>query len=100
MEQVILHPAAEAELRDAVDFYEECRTGLGEEFLTAVETVLEIARLHPESGRLLREPFRRFQVTRFPFSIIYSKTRDTIYVTAIMHLKREPGYWLDRIGEV
>jgi len=43
MEPVILHPATEADLRDAMDFYEEYRTGLGEEFLSAVETILELA---------------------------------------------------------
>ncbi|MCX6841643.1 MAG: hypothetical protein NTX53_05110 [candidate division WOR-3 bacterium] len=35
--RVVLDPAAAAELREAAVFYEDCREGLGQEFLTSVE---------------------------------------------------------------
>jgi hypothetical protein len=35
--RVVLDPAAAAELREAAVFYEDCREGLGQEFLASVE---------------------------------------------------------------
>jgi len=36
---------------------------------------------------------RRCLVHRFPYGIIYAIENDTIYIAAVMHLRREPGYW-------
>ena len=33
---------------------------------------------------------------QFPYGLIYAVQGDTIYVAAVMHLKRKPGYWVPR----
>jgi toxin ParE1/3/4 len=96
---VIFHPDARGELFEASNYYESCRTELGQEFLAAVEAVVALVRQHPESGRVLRMPFKRLLVRRFPYGIIYSVTDTTVYIVAVMHLKRKPGYWLERIKD-
>jgi len=40
--------------------------------------------------------FRRSLVNRFPFGILYSVQNDQIYILAVMHLHKEPGYWKKR----
>jgi hypothetical protein len=70
MEKVIFHPDARDELLKTSMYYEVCRTGLGREFLAAVEAVVVLVRLHPEAGRIIRAPYRRFLVARFPYGII------------------------------
>jgi toxin ParE1/3/4 len=47
---------------------------------------------------MLKGRFRRCLVHRFPYGIIYAVEDDTIYVAAIMHLRRQPGYWERRRG--
>lgn len=43
--KMVLDPSANEEMRDAAFFYEDCRDGLGREFLDAVELAFcEIAR--------------------------------------------------------
>jgi hypothetical protein len=36
---------------------------------------------------------------KFPFSIVYTIVRDSIYVVAIAHGSRGPEYWRPRIQE-
>ncbi|MBA3346286.1 MAG: type II toxin-antitoxin system RelE/ParE family toxin [Gemmatimonadales bacterium] len=33
---------------------------------------------------------------RFPYSLLYRIETDRIYVLAVMHHRRRPGYWTDR----
>ena len=48
--RLVLDPEAKAELRHAPLFYEDCRDGLGEEFLDAVESAFDQFAIIPRSG--------------------------------------------------
>ena len=94
--KIVLDSAAVSEMEQAALFYEDCREGLGHEFMTSVEDALnEIAR-YPTVWRRMKGDFRRYLVHRFPYGIIYALDGDTIYVAAVMHLKRKPDYWESR----
>lgn len=94
--KLVLDPEAKAELRQAAVFYEECRDGLGQEFLDALESAFDQIRRHPTLWRILKGRFRRYLVHHFPYGVIYAVEGRTIYVAAVMHLKRKPGYWESR----
>lgn len=94
--RIELDCAAKAEIRDAALFYNDCRQGLGEEFIDAVETALDQIVQHPFLWRVLKGRYRRYLVQRFPYGIIYTVEDDLIYVAAVMHLKRKPDYWEKR----
>ena len=96
MAKLIYDPQAKIEIREAAAFYEECREGLGRDFLNAVESAARSLSAHPLRWRKFHGRFRRCLVRRFPYGIIYSAQRDEIYVAAVMHLKRKPGYWAQR----
>ena len=70
------HDEAIAEIRSAATWYEEKRSGLGSEFLDAVEARVEqLARLPSVGGRFpdadLKNPVRRVLITRFPYAIVF-----------------------------
>lgn len=44
----------------------------------------------------LGDGVRRCLVRRFPYGVLYARESDRLYILAIMHTKRKPGYWLDR----
>lgn len=94
--RLLLDPAAKAELSQAARFYEDCREGLGEEFLGAVEAAFDQIRKYPTLWRILKGRFRRYLVQQFPYGVISAVEGRTIYVAAVMHLKRKPGYWAFR----
>ncbi len=94
--RLVLDPAAKSEMREAALFYEDCRNELGHEFLDAVESAFDQIGKHPTLWRILKGPFRRYVIHQFPYGVIYSVEGKTIYIAAVMHLKRKPGYWESR----
>jgi toxin ParE2 len=90
---------AEAELDDAVAYYETQLAGLGAEF--AVEIRAGLARIEefPEAWQSLSRRIRRYRLNRFPYGILYAAVGDDIVVVAVMHLHRKPDYWETRAIE-
>ena len=90
------HPEAEAELNEAVSFYEAAETQLGEEFLLEVLATVCTILSHPRAWPVLEGEVRRCLVNRFPYAVLYSIEPDRVFVLALMHLHRRPGYWKTR----
>lgn len=93
----ISDPASE-ELTKAIQWYEQRRAGLGGELFDAVSHTLEVIREHPEIGtsRTGRLPSRQLRVQGFPYKVAYRSRDHDIYVVAIAHTSRRPGYWKNR----
>lgn len=96
MKEAIFHPEARAEMRESVEFYEVHLDGLGFRFLAAVEQAAERISTHPEAGTPLAGGFRKRIVPGFPYSIIYRVWEDYVYLVAVAHQHRRPGYWRER----
>ncbi|MCX5902193.1 MAG: type II toxin-antitoxin system RelE/ParE family toxin [Proteobacteria bacterium] len=94
---VAVDPAAKAEIREAAFFYEDSRSGLGSEFLNAVELAFTQIKKRPTLWRHFKGSFRRYILAHFPYAVIYTIDNEIIYVAAVMHMKRKPGYWIKRI---
>jgi toxin ParE2 len=96
VKEAIFHPEARAEMRESFEFYEARLGGLGLRFLSAVEQTVERISTHPEAGAPLASEFRKRIVSGFPYNIIYRVWEDYIYLVAVAHHHRRPGYWRDR----
>ncbi len=97
-QSVEFHPDALAELERAKAWYEGQRPGLGESFFQEIRTAISRIREAPKTWPDYRQGTRRFLVHRFPFAIIYIQQSVGLFVIAVMHLKRRPGYWQSRLG--
>lgn len=93
------HPEAEEEFMKAIDFYEEHQNDLGLDFSVEVHKTIGRILQNPESWTTLRPLIRRALVHRFPFGLLYhyDKGSKEVYIVAVMHLHREPGYWSKRL---
>jgi hypothetical protein len=83
-------------MRESIEFYEARLAGLGLRFLSAVEQTAERISIHPEAGAPLAGDFRKRIVSGFPFNIVYRVWDDYIYLVAVAHHHRRPGYWRER----
>jgi toxin ParE1/3/4 len=96
MLNLFFHPDVSSEVKSSYDWYQEQADGLGEDFLNELEysyqAIIEFFDTWPKFSR----GFRRFILSRFPFSVIYRKKNQSIYIVAVMHNSRKPGYWLER----
>ena len=90
-----------SELKDAYRRYQEKRSGLGDEFVAAIDVTLDLITRHPKAGAPVpRVPrnlgVRRVPVRKFPYHIVYIEIPTEIRVLAFAHDRRRPGYWLSR----
>ena len=90
------HPEAEAEFLDAIDYYEDCEEGLGIDFAVEVQSAIDRAVQHPRAWAVLEDDVRRCQTKRFPYGVLYSEEPGGVFVLAVMHLHRDPDYWMRR----
>ncbi|MDD5261706.1 MAG: type II toxin-antitoxin system RelE/ParE family toxin [Methylacidiphilales bacterium] len=97
MKRLLIHPAAAREAAKAAKYYQLREISLGRSFLMEASVAMEKARCQPLLYTCLQEDFRRVQLARFPYGVIFRMSdEDTIHIIAVMHLHREPGYWRDR----
>jgi plasmid stabilization system protein ParE len=93
---------ADEEYRAAARWYEDKRTGLGLDFLNAVNSTLSQVVRFPRGGAPVAHiaadlQVRRAPVGRFPFNVIYMETPTAVRILAIAHERRRPGYWTHRL---
>ena len=93
------HAEAEAELNQAVDYYNARQPGLGREFAREVNTAIQNVIAYPNAWTPLSKRTKRCLVNRFPYGVIYQVTDRGIFIIAVMQLNRRPGYWRDRVTE-
>lgn len=88
---------AQEELAEAVEYYNEQCPGLGYEFAAGVKAALSRIAAFPDAWPAYSARAKRCIVNRFPYGILYQIRKDCLLVLAIMHLKREPKRWQDRL---
>jgi plasmid stabilization system protein ParE len=90
----------QADVRDDIDeaytWYENQRSGLGEQFLTEVQSVLDRIERNPELHALIHKDVRHTRVKRFPYAVFYRIEIHRITVIAVQHGKRDPRRWQSR----
>ena len=87
---------AEAELNDAIGYYETEQVGLGAAFLAEIRRSTGAIVEYPEASPIIRGTVRRRLCNRFPYALLYEQHLAEIRVLAVMHLKRRQNYWINR----
>lgn len=95
---VELHAEAVLELAEAIDWYDERRPGLGDDFEREVwRTVDRIAALPHAWAPWRYDPKYRFaRLKRFPYMLPYVIDGTEALVLAVAHERRRSGYWVVR----
>ncbi|HEV3073996.1 MAG TPA: type II toxin-antitoxin system RelE/ParE family toxin [Thermoanaerobaculia bacterium] len=97
MKSATFNPLAARELGEAVEYYDEARRGLGEEFLHEVERAIAFLDQYPQAAPKVGREVRRLVLGRFPYSVIYRDLgAGQIRILAVAHQKRRPRYWTRR----
>ena len=94
--RLIYHPEAEAELVDAAEYYEKQLSGLGAEFLDAVDAAVDVVVSDPPRHASCGQGVRRYLLQRFPYALYYRAGAEEIRILAVKHHSRHPDYWKNR----
>ncbi|MEJ2310722.1 MAG: type II toxin-antitoxin system RelE/ParE family toxin [Gammaproteobacteria bacterium] len=87
---------AEGDIKKAFDWYEEQRSGLGEEFLVQIEAVFGRIEDDPELYESVFKRVRRALIRRFPYSVYFLLESGNPVVIAVLHQRRSPVRWRER----
>jgi len=74
-------------------WYEQQRSGLGEEFHDEVEEHFAFLREHPEGFAKWRGPYKKINLKRFPYIIVFRVVKDAVVVFSVFHTRRDPKRW-------
>jgi len=89
--EIVVRPAAAADIEDAYLWYEQQRAGLGHEFPKPLRAMMDLMQVHPGAFPILhRETRRALCRRRFPYGLFLRVHGETIVVVACMHAKRHP----------
>lgn len=88
-----LHPGAEQDISDALDFYAQ-QAGLlvAERFFSEFERVVNLLVERPSLGSLTTRGRRSFPLRVFPYSVVYRELKDGIRIVVVRHQRRKPGF--------
>ena len=88
-----LHPGAEHDVVDALDFYSEhVGRAAAERFLEEFERVAKLLVEHPSLGTPTTRGRRDFPLKVFPYSVVYRNLENSIRILIVRHQHRKPGY--------
>jgi plasmid stabilization system protein ParE len=92
--RVAFEPAAQAEIAEAFDWYEQRSYGLGGDFLRVIAAAEEQLSRNPEAFAPTRARFRRILLRRFPYALHFElRDGNQVSVLACLHHRRNPARW-------
>jgi toxin ParE1/3/4 len=101
--QLVVHPEAQAEIVEAVDWYEQRAVGLGEDLFAEIEAALRTIANQPHTWgpwpgtANVQPPIQRYLLARFRFyALAFQTFEDRILVLSVCHMRRRPHFWLER----
>ena len=90
--------AAEAELADAVSYYNGQSEGLGYEFAAEIKQTIARILQFPDAWAQLSVRTRPCRTKRFPYAVVYQIRDRVVLMVAVMHLRRHPDTWKSRLN--
>jgi plasmid stabilization system protein ParE len=91
------HEAADAELLEAISYYDARVAGLGDRFLAEVKSATRYIEKYPEVAPVVEQGVRAKVLARFPYTLMYVVAEGELFILAVAHQSRRPAYWADRV---
>lgn len=91
------HPKAVAELEDATIEYAGIDPELGSDFRKEIEDAVSRVRSYPWIYHLRFGLYRRANLRRFPYHLIFVEEDEDLRIIALGHNSRKPHFWADRL---
>ena len=92
------HRLVQVEANDAISWYEDQRSGLGDEFFDTFISLIDEIATNPEGFPfwLASKTIRNAKMKRFPFSVLYEILPLKVKILCLRHEKRHPKYGTGR----
>jgi plasmid stabilization system protein ParE len=91
--QLRFHPLSRLDVSEAIDWYQARSLRAAEQFALEVERVIERIAENPEQFTAFDGEIRRALLPRFPYSVLFVKQQESVFILTFAHAKRRPGFW-------
>jgi toxin ParE1/3/4 len=98
MKSFSFHPEARLEFRHAAEYYAAISNELGNRFYDEIERLVREISRQPDRFLQFSPPARRALSREFPYLVIYLDLPDRVWIVAVMHGRKKPNYWPNRIA--
>ena len=88
---------AREEVLAAARVYAAESPALAGRFLDEIDQLVQSVCEAPRLFRVIDPPCRRARGSTFPYALVFIDQGERIWIVAVAHLKRRPGYWKGRI---
>jgi ParE-like toxin of type II ParDE toxin-antitoxin system len=95
--KVTIYDPVQEDIEQATKWFNEQRSGLGDEFATEVRRALEFIERMPLAAPPFSPRYRVKILKRFKYGIYYEVRDFDIFVVSISDLRRRPGHWVGRL---
>jgi plasmid stabilization system protein ParE len=89
-------PAVEADVAEAAEWYETQRPGLGQRFISEVQSADRMLLVNPLRYSVRFADVRRLNLVDFPYAIFFFLHDDVIVILAVLHTRRDTRAILER----
>jgi plasmid stabilization system protein ParE len=88
------HKGAEADLAEDVEYYDLASYGLGNRFLSEVQTAVAFVESFPEGAPSISGEVRGKGLNRFPHTLLYVIERNEVVILSVAHQSQDLQEWL------
>lgn len=90
--KVVVLANAEKEVAEAVHWYDEQKTGLGDRFLKTVRNHIKQVSEFPEIYQLISKNYRQCLIDSFPYVVVFrlNKRKHEVVIVSVFHTSRKP----------
>jgi plasmid stabilization system protein ParE len=94
--EVGYHPLVRVDVEEALTYYQNISPRLADEFHAELRSTINRATENPLRFHLADQGFRRANLKRFPYHLLYEARPEYVRVMLVRHNKRHPLYGLSR----
>jgi plasmid stabilization system protein ParE len=94
--EIIFHPLVKRDVIGALKYYNEISGALANEWQEEVRLTITQLSANPLRFHLVEQGFRRANLQRFPYHVLYEIRAQSVWIMHIRHNKRHPDYGMTR----
>ncbi len=93
---IVVEPLAKRDIREARDWLENEKPGLGDRFRIELEAALNRIAANPLGYAVVERRTRQVRLPVLTYVVSYIFFEEKVHVTAVLHGHRDPGEWKQR----
>lgn len=94
--EIVYHPLVRRDVEEVLAYYQKVSERLADEFHDELRSVINEAAENPLKFPPVDQNFRRANLKRFPYHVLFDLSPDRLRVMLVRHHKRHPRYGLLR----